>query len=177
MTEWPIALTVGILIALLQGIYLGRDKDEGLPYNVALSSYIGEYALIVVSIVAMGILRDGRASKIPGWLQNDQAHVIILVGSVFIGVVASVTTLRSRWGQATDIYHDVIVAPVLLYLMVTLLPVIELNGTDGEFWATFCLVMLWVYTVAFDVKHDRMKQRGWLSIRGVLSKRLMEFRR
>jgi hypothetical protein len=92
---------------------------------------------------------------------------VILLASVVLSVTICVLTLGSRSGQVMDIYHDVVIAPLILYFAITLVPVIYYNGTKAEKTALLCFIVLWAALVAFDIKYERMDQRTWLSLHGV----------
>ena len=159
-------------------IYVGRDIFEGLPYNVAYSSAVGDMGLAVIVLVAAVILqRNARCifqhagfSFMPAtvWPHRRKPHFLIFISSILLGVIVSFLTIHSRSGQVMDVYHDIVIAPLFLYLAVTLLPVIFMNGTKIEKRATICLILLWAGLVGFDIKYQRMNQRQWLQNHGVV---------
>ena len=167
LANLPIWATALILyFGTLGAIHVGRDYFEGLPYQVSYSAQLGDVALFIVVLIAAGILQRSSA-EIPLWLQMPEAHGAILVGSFLIGIIVCVVTLKSRSGHYMDIYHDVVIAPVILYLAITLLPVIFLSGTAGEIDATINLALFWSCLVVFDIRNNRMDQRTWLKNNGV----------
>jgi hypothetical protein len=147
-------------------MHIGRDRIEGLGYQVAYSAKIGDAALFGVVFITATILQRGGFT-LPGWLMDGSVHASIGLVSFIIGVSVCNITLASRWGHVMDVYHDVVIAPMILYFAATLLPVIYLGGTTAEKISTVCLVLLWIALVAFDVKTDRMNQRRWLTERGI----------
>lgn len=172
LTRLPVWATAAILFALTQiPILVGRDVMEGLPYNVAYSATIGDIGLAIIAFIAATVLQRWgfslrRGIPLPGWLQGKMIHKIILSVSVVVGIIVCELTLSSRSGQLMDVYHDVIIAPLFLYLAITLLPIIFMNGTKVEKRATVCLILLWVGLVGFDIKYDRLNQLRWLKNHG-----------
>ena len=167
LANLPIWATALILyFATLGVIHVGRDYFEGLPYQVAYSAQFGDAALFGAVLIAAGILQR-KGIYIPEWIQNQTLHVIIGSGSVCVGTLVSLVTLGKRSGQYMDVYHDVVVGPLILYLAITILPVIFLNGTTIEVLATMCLALFWACLVIFDVKKKRMDQRSWLTAHGM----------
>jgi len=163
----PIWATAAILFTItLAAILVGRDYFEGLPYNVAYSAVIGDAGLVIGVLIAATILQRGEP-YVPEWLQSGTVHGVILLASVVLSVTICVLTLGSRSGQVMDIYHDVVIAPLILYFAITLVPVIYYNGTKAEKTALLCFIVLWAALVAFDIKYERMDQRTWLSLHGV----------
>ncbi|MDB5266197.1 MAG: hypothetical protein JWN89_12 [Parcubacteria group bacterium] len=162
LTVLPVWATAAILFAVIvAAMTVGRDLLEGIPYQVSYSAMIGDPGLIMAVLIAATILQRGTAS-IPLWLQNGAIHMFILLICVVLGVIVSVSTLRSRSGQSMDVYHDVVMGPLILYLGITLLPIIFKNGSRLEVGATIGCILLWAGLVAFDVKYKRMDQRWWL---------------
>lgn len=155
---WVIAM---FLYGMSSVIYVARDIFEGMPYQVAYSAQIGDAALFCVVLLAAGILQRGIV-RIPYVLRWQTTQVGIFVASFCLGAVACITTLASRSGQGADIYHDLWVAPLIMYFAATLLPIIFLNGTRVEKVATVCSIFLWAGLVFYDIDHNRINQRQWL---------------
>jgi hypothetical protein len=61
-----------------------------------------------------------------------------------------------------DVYHDVVVVPIFLSLAVFLLPVIFMNGKVINIIFSFCLILLWLLLLMFDLDSGRINQREWL---------------
>ena len=99
---------------------------------------------------------------IPIWLQDSGTHLWIFSLAVVLGIAICKITLASRSGQLMDIYHDVVIAPFILYAAITLLPVIWFNSTLSEKLATELFLIVWIILIIFDFKHDRINQRQWL---------------
>ncbi|MFZ1019523.1 MAG: hypothetical protein WAN61_00830 [Minisyncoccia bacterium] len=166
----PIWATAAILFTItMAAILVGRDIFEGLPYNVAYSAVIGDAGLVIGILIAATILQRG-GTYIPQTLQSGTMQFFLLVCCFVLGITACSLTLGSRSGQLMDIYHDVVIAPMILFLAVTLVPVIYYNGNETEKTALLCFVVLWAGLVAFDIKYKRMDQRSWLQNHGVTLK-------
>ncbi len=171
LSALPIWATAAIIFAItLTVIFIGREILEGIPYNIAYSAVIGDVGLTIGVLIGATILhREGV--HIPQWLQNIFIHLTILLGSVLFGIIICESTLDSRSGQVMDIYHDVIIAPLLLYLAITLLPIIFINSTRVEIISTLCFILLWIALVVFDIRYGRINQRRWLQSHGVTLKK------
>ena len=167
----PIWAKTAIFGLILTTIFVGRDITEGLPYNVAYSSLVGDVGLMIVVLITATILQRKRGGYIPRWLQNKTVHGVIVFTGVCLGATVCMLTLGSRSGQVMDIYHDTVIVPLFIYLAITLVPIICCNGTKTEKRAAFCFVLLWLMLVGFDVKYDRMDQRSWLQNHGVTFKK------
>jgi hypothetical protein len=168
LAKLPIWATTVIFATVLMTVLVGRDILEGLPYDVAYSSLVGDVGLMIVVLIAATILKKEKI-KIVWWLESNLMHLGIFSLSVAFGTTVSLLTLSSRSGQVMDIFHDVIIAPLFLYLAITLLPVIIKNRKENkaEAIATILCVLLWASLVVFDITHDRMNQREWLQHHGV----------
>jgi hypothetical protein len=163
----PVWAIAGILFLItLVAILVGRDILEGLPYNVSYSAVIGDAGLIIGVLITATILQRGGA-YIPSWFLNEKMHINIIGLCFLLGLFICFLTLGLRSGQLMDIYHDVIIAPLILYFAITLVPVIYYNGTNIEKWAVIGFIFLWLALVVFDIKYKRMDQRSWLQNHGV----------
>ncbi len=161
----PIWALFGILFALTFGaIFVGRHIFEGVPYQVSYSAQVGDAALLMAVLIAATILQRGNA-VIPAWA--PRLSVVIAGIALFIGIVVCVSTLTSRGGKLMDIYHDVVIAPIVMYFAITLLPVIYQNGTALEQGATWFAIAFWMICVIYDVHDDRMNQRRLLERMGL----------
>ncbi len=154
----PIWATAFILYMVTIGvIFVIRDRCEGLFYNTSYSAMIGDGALIVAALMAAEILKRGGVSM-PEWLQNQRYHAGAGLAGLMLGVIWLTLDRPEQWG---DRYHHAIIAPVLLYLVITLLPVIFRNGSKNEKLATVFLVAVWVVLVVYDKKTKRLDQRNY----------------
>jgi hypothetical protein len=145
------AVTMGMIFIL-------RDRCEGLFYNTSYSAMLGDGALVVVVLMAAEIVKRG---SLPEWLPRGGYHLVAAGVGVAIGLVWFGIDLPRQWG---DRYHHIIIAPLLVYLSMTLLPVIVKNGTKIEKIATICLIAIWAVLVIYDAKVGRLDQRNYRSL-------------
>lgn len=166
----PLWITIALLYLFTDiAIYLMRTILEGLGYQIALSAKIGDFGLLTVAAIAITILQSGHA-YIPHWAQNVDTQVGFFLLFVVIGAVVSVATIGIRSGRLADVYHDVVIAPAILFLMVWLVPVIWYNASLFEFTVALLAGVTWVLLIIFDVKQGRMPQREWMANRGIVLK-------
>ena len=164
----PIWVTALTLYLLTEGMmYVGRDRLEGIPYQVSYSAKLGDAGLMAAVLIAATILQRGRII-IPVWLQDEGTHLVILIISAGIGGLISLAPLGKRSGQLMDVYHDIVIGPIILYFAITLLPIIYLNGTPLEQVTTMAAIVFWAILVLYDVMTGRLDQRSWLKARGVI---------
>lgn len=167
----PIWATALILYAMTDGVmYLGRDLLEGIGYQIAYSAKFGDAALIGVVFIASTVIQRGLSfsTMFPSWFLGRRFHLAVWFFSVVLGAIVCAQTLEARSGQAMDIYHDVVIAPMILYFAVTLLPVIYIGGRRTEKMATVLFILFWMSLVAFDVIHNRINQRQWMEDHGIV---------
>jgi hypothetical protein len=159
----PIWASAIILYVLMTGaIFVLRDATEGLPYQVAYSAQFGDAALVGAMLIAATILQ--RGAPLQPWLCRHSFHFLAALVSVGVGILWWSLDHPGHWG---DIYHHLFVAPLIVYLAITLLPIVLMNGTKAEKLFVLCFVLSWATLVAFDLTHDRMNQRDWLKAHAV----------
>ena len=162
LAHTPIWLTAFVLWVFTDGaIHLLRDKLEGLAYQTAFSAKFGDAGLIGAILIGATILqRDGV--YIPMWLQSGWLQVGILVACFSLGVLISLWTKGMRSGQVGDVYHDVVIVPIILFFAITVGPVVWYNARWYELLFVAVAVVVWVTLAYFDVKYERVNQRQWL---------------
>jgi hypothetical protein len=159
----PIWATAILLYSVTTGVvYVLRDNFEGLPYQVAYSAQFGDAALLGAILIAATILHRGK--PLPWRYSRGYFHVLSALVSLTIGITWWSLDRPSHCG---DLYHHFFVAPLILYLAITLFPVILINGTRLEKAIVLCFVLSWATLVAFDLTQHRMNQRAWLQAHGV----------
>jgi hypothetical protein len=99
---------------------------------------------------------------VPELLGNGWIQTAILGICVLIGVAICIKTLGERSGQMADMYHDIIIGPVILFFAVTLVPIIWYNARWYEGLAVILATIVWASLVYIDFKYERMNQRQWL---------------
>jgi hypothetical protein len=162
LVSLPLWATVLILYTITDCVmHLGRDRLEGLGYQVAYSAKFGDVALFGAVFIAVTILQRGEVA-LSGWMMAEDFQLATFFGCMALGFAVSFFTLKSRSGQWMDFYHDAVIAPMVLFFAIMLLPVIYLGGTVIEKFWTVSFIVFWVILVGVDIKLDRMNQRGWI---------------
>ena len=154
----PIWATALILYMVTMGmIFFLRDRYEGLFYNTSYSAMLGDGALIVAVLMATEMLK--RGASLPYWAQAGGYQFVVGVIGLALGLVWYTLDAPEQWG---DCYHHIVIAPMLCYLGITLLPVVAVNGNIWEYCATIFLIATWLALVIFDASQDRLNQRRWI---------------
>ena len=160
----PIWMTALIMYMLTQGmLFVLRDYCEGVYYNTSYSAVLGDGALVCIVLMAAGILQ--RGAPLYEWLGNGYCHFLAISAGMSFGVGWYILDQPKQWG---DRYHHLVVASLLTYLGITLVPVIFKNGTDSEWIAVIGLVLIWVVSVVYDSTTKRLDQRNYHNLGGHL---------
>ena len=147
----------------LGAMFVGRHFFEGVPYQISYSAMIGDTAgFIYILLRAQEILRRPEI-HIPDWLQRNDVHIVTLGVSFLLGVIVCLLSLQARQGQVMDAYHDIVIAPMFLYLAITLIPVILYNGTRREMFEVGFYACLWLLLAILDWETGMIAQRVWLA--------------
>jgi hypothetical protein len=155
-----------MLMLLMSSLLVGRGILEGLPYNIASSSFLGENVLfITVVLVAITVLQ--RSYKpgefgVPYWFCSSRVQVLIYLVCLGLCFLVSTHTIDLRSGRWMDVYHDLAIAPLVMFLLIILLPVIYKNGTMTEKKVTLCLLLLWGSLFGLDMATGMLAQCRWL---------------
>ena len=158
---WAVAIVLDFLC--IDILYIGREAFEGFPYNISKSSQLGDRALIGCALISATILQ-GRVA-LPWWLGSELFQILIAVASILTGILWQVFVLlktNNRSVTKMDTYHNVFIAPLFMYLLVTGLPVIYIYGSIHEKGLTGLFILLWIELVAYDAKNGRLDQCDWL---------------
>ena len=148
-------LTIGVIWVL-------RDWQEGLAYNVARSSQLGDAALFTIILMAVALLQDGR--PVPPALNTWAMQVGILVIAAAVGYIWIKLDPTHRWG---DRYHHLFVAPLLVYLGVN--AAIIIFGAPPAYKVTaITLFAVWALLVLSDFAERRIDQRTYLQQQGIM---------
>lgn len=165
LAETPIWLIALLLYLCTDGaIHLLRDKLEGLGYQTAFSAKFGDAGLMAAILIAATIIQRGDV-YLPssllliktGWFQT-----YLLTACVAIGMGISKVTNGMRSGQAADTYHDVVIGPAILFLAITVGPIIAFNARWYELAFVSIAVLVWLALIYIDLKYERFNQRQWL---------------
>ena len=165
LSTTPVWALFAVLFVLTYGaIFVGRHFFEGVPYQVSYSAFIGDAGLLVAVLIAATVLQHESVTILP---EVARLHVGVALFAFIICSMISFASLKSRNGKLMDIYHDVFIAPVVVYLGFTLLPVIYQSGNQLEKGSTSFAIALWLACVYLDAKFDRMNQRRLLERMGL----------
>jgi hypothetical protein len=157
---WGISLVLWFVT--VEVIRLGRWRFEGLGYNLALSSTIGD--LLLTASIAMNAEILHRTGELPTWLASRSLQEFCLA----VAVVASIVGIAKMHGQQKmDTYHDVVVMPLYIYLIgiTALIPFV--SGYGYEKLAEVMLIGGWLVLVLADQKRGVLAQKKWLVEHGL----------
>jgi len=147
-------------------IPIARDLFEGLPYQVAYSAQIGDPLLIGAVLIAATILQRGQ--PLPDWVASRAFNLVSVLVGIGVGLAWLILSKTTRFG---DLYHNAVVVPLMLYLGITVAPVVAFNGTRPEKAWVILLTTSWLICVLWDFASGRLNQRDWLSSHGVTLRR------
>ena len=166
LTTLPIWATAFLLyVATLGVLFILRDRCEGLYYQTSYSAQLGDGGLIVIVLMVADILKRGMS--LPAWLQSNAYQFAAIIVGVALGAVWFYLESPKQWG---DRYHHFVIAPLLCYLVITLVPIICLHGSGFEMVSTVFLITLWAALCVYDSKTRRLNQREYLRGRVFLGK-------
>lgn len=169
LNQSPMWLTALVLWHPGIVMYLMRDKREGLGYQVAYSAKIGDGCIAIAVLVAATVLQRPGA-YIPSSFLTLEYQFIVLGVLVFIGWAFQYFTSEMRSAKMADAYHDIVIAPVIVFLAITLLPVVWYSATTWEIVVVTMAVLVWGWLVIYDFQNGRINQRQWLAKRGFVLK-------
>ena len=104
-------------------IFVLREHSEGLPYQIAYSAQFGDVALLTVVLIGSTVLHRGVA--LPSWSLGWSFHGVCIGVAVACGAA---WWWFDRPPHSADIYHHLFVAPLFIYLALSLTPVVA-SGT------------------------------------------------
>jgi len=154
-------------------LFLFRDFFEGHYYDVSFASVIGDAGLIGAILIGAEILKS-QGTVSADWARSVYCHCICALAAIGAGafLLARVYRQQGWFGEYADRYHNAFIVPTLVYLILTLLPVIYYQGSGFEKWATSFSLILWFILVIIDSRTDarktnRLEQQAYLKARGV----------
>ncbi|KKP87388.1 MAG: hypothetical protein UR90_C0007G0026 [Parcubacteria group bacterium GW2011_GWC1_35_8] len=163
LKQFPCWLTIMMLMLLMASLLVGRGILDGLPYNIASSSFLGENVLfITVVLIAITVLQRPGKFGVPHWFCSSRVQVLIYLVCLGLCFLVSTHTIDLRSGRWMDVYHDLAIAPLVVFLLIILLPVIYKNGTGTENKVTLCLLLLWGSLFGLDMATGMLAQCRWL---------------
>ena len=136
----------------------GRWVFEGRPYNVARSADVGDFALTAFVTLAANVIQ--RPSFHPAsWMESGAFHWIVVCTSILVIIYF----LLQKPRYTMDVFHAVILAPLLFYFIVITAPIYWCYASWTEKIIGLFLLLIWVALVIYDTKADRMDQRRWIA--------------
>lgn len=160
----PMWLMATMLYFFVIGIlFIIRDWREGLPYNISVASQQGDWALIGIILIGVEIVRRQQNLLAP-WLESWNIQIIWLTVSIIFGIIYQwVVIAKSReWGTVADAFHNLFIAPLLVFMLGATLPVIFIYGEYYEKVAAIMFGWVWFLTLIFDASQGRLQQAKWL---------------
>ena len=124
---------------------------------------------MIVVLIGITILKRPE-TEIPARLQSNLIHLLLLYVSFMIGATVWMTTFAARSGQYMDMYHDLVIVVLFIYMAMILFQVVLKHGTKIEKITIICLVLAWLSLAAFDNLTGKINQRDWLQKHGVVFK-------
>lgn len=154
----PIWVQAVVLYLLAIGViwYL-RDKQEGLAYNTAFSSQIGDVLLIGIMLMASTLLQQGTPVPVllnTWWMQAEFATIALAVGVIWLRVDPT-----THWG---DQYHHIFVVPLFVYLLLNA-AIIIFGGAPAVYPIVGMLLLVcWGALAVVDHMQGRIDQPAWV---------------
>ncbi len=173
LRKLPISVTGFILMIFTTDVlYPGREILEGIPYNVSYASLLADVGLGLVIVIGAEIFKDDHLVKIlmkapRGFIYSKGYHVLVLLVAACVAALLEVVPSPLNKPQVMDIYHNIVVVPLFMYLLATTYPAIVSLGNMRQRRFAFWLLMLWAAAMVFDMATDRLAQRPWLERHGM----------
>jgi len=132
-------VVMGGMFVAISVVLIGKVlRGERLSSHLWACSYAGP---IMVVFLAIGILKRGTIFFVPFYhLQFGWCHWAILAAMVGVGVLACYVSDENR---LVEVFRNVVVDPTLIFLLITLVPIIYANGTFGAKTITCISVLIW----------------------------------
>ena len=169
LASWPIWETIFVFYLLTQFVVdAGRELFEGFSYNISHAARYGDVGLFIIIIIGVTILQRGLVFESFIATRNFQftcAGIGILAGIIMF-LIEFYMVLHSVSRQLVDIYHNIIILPLFVYLLVSLIPVIYFHGNLTDQSVTAVCFLFWFVLVLYDIKNKRLDQRSWLKENG-----------
>lgn len=159
----PLWATAASVFMVTIGIkWLFQWKLHGFWWDTSASSHFGDQFLLWPVLIGATILHRHEMNEPLWFLASWPTHIMLLIGCVGVGAIVCRLTIAGRSGGLVDMYHDLVVVPALLYLAITLVPLIYLEGTTNEKWWALAFVCGWALLVVYDFHTHRINQKQWL---------------
>lgn len=143
-------------------IWLGRKIIEGKGYNVSYASNWG--ALSLIAMIGMGVtLLQHKPVIIPNMFGDTMGQVALLATLVLGMALLTLIDYMINTKQLMDIYHNLVVVPVLGTLVLLLGQVIWLNGSGAQIIIAAACILAWAMFLIVDIIDGRLNQREYLA--------------
>lgn len=166
MPIWTIILCLFVFSGLI--IWVCREFFEGFVYDVSHASRYGVFGLFLIILIGATILH--RHPDMSGWIGSEGLHDTFFAISaiVFMAMTYAEASMRlkSVKRQIADTYHNIVIIPVLTYLLGTTLLLILFKGTITEILSSLLFFSLSGLLSIYDFKKGRLNQRAWIEEHG-----------
>ena len=165
-----LAIVVVLDVVCIAILYLGRYYFEGKAYNVAWSSKFGDQALVGIILIAFLTLRE--MPKLDGFFTKPSFQTACLVASIGIGLIVQWLDWSKRDTMVMDIYHNIFIVPLFLFLLALSFSIIFTNGSKAKIGIVLGLLVFWAVLVVLDITAkpvNRMDQQAYLKYHGFTS--------
>jgi len=151
-----------LLISLAISVLLiTRGKWEKVNYNFSICSSIGDSFLIAAILMATEILK--RDGVVPEFCNLPEYQLAWLIISIMAGLTLAARghLISGKWGKGTDLYHNLFIVPMFIFLLATTYPITYYQGSPQEKLSALLLLIAWLLTLLFDLATGRLDQRSW----------------
>jgi cytochrome bd-type quinol oxidase subunit 2 len=159
---YPWLVTCLVVVFSTGAILFIRWRTEGRVYDKALSSTPGDLFLAIYCGLIAYICQQGVP---PGLHLQLWWHCVLLLAWPVLATFLMGFALRQSEAsrrftlRPANTYHNLVVVPVLGYLVSSTLPILwpHEGYLDLQFCAYTCL-LIWVALLAWDITHDNLVQ-------------------
>lgn len=162
-TPWVVTVIVIYTFTEL-AIWFARQTQEGIGYQVSWTAKVGFSALF--GLVGYGIWTlQNQAASIPSILQSSNVQMTTLFVLVIVCIIYSGYTVSQglRSGYIADVYNDIVITPVMLFLLAMLVPVIVLNNGVWGYLLVIAAFIIWLGTLMIDIRNHTLDQRLYIA--------------
>lgn len=169
LTLYPAFQTITVLgLISIGAMFFIRDFFEGLAYNTSRCALWGGVA--VLAVIGMGISILNNSPFIPPFLSGATFHFLTGLISIVIAIINVRTVLAKARGKEEtimDTYHNWVLLPGYIYLMLTVIPLILVCGNGWSHVSLILLAVVYVKTLVHDIQTGRLNQPKFLWLRGL----------
>lgn len=172
--QTPILYSVFVLLFFIVGILpLIKRITEGESYVCGWAGLYGDPALIGSVCVGIDLLQ--RTGKAIPWLNSIHHQYLLIIPFILVGIgtqcVISFIVARQpgrpvNLGTSERIYHNFIIVPTLVLLLLDAFIRIILYGTANDEYKFWGLFAIWLVLAFNEVITGRVNEREWLHAKG-----------